>query len=76
MSEPFADAAGVDILALDEETAERLLAGDLHPAQAPPGYAKVAVLLAAAAAAPSPDEFAGQAAALAELATVARASRL
>jgi hypothetical protein len=69
-------SAGVDIVALDEETAERLLAGDLHPAQAPPGYAGVAVLLAAAAAAPSPDELAGQAAALGELDTVARARRL
>jgi hypothetical protein len=69
-------SAGADIVALDEETAERLLAGDLHPAQAPPGYAGVAVLLAAAAATPSPDELAGQAAALGELDTMARARRL
>jgi hypothetical protein len=59
-----------DPLALDEETVERLLAGDLSPAQTPPEYAEVAVLLAATVAAPSPDELAGQAVALAELRAV------
>ena len=68
-----ADPAGVDLPALDEDTAERLLAGDLDPAQAPPGYAEVAAVLAAAAAEPSPDELAGQAAAVVELRTAARA---
>lgn len=62
-----------DPLALDEDTVERLLTGALPPTQAPPGYAKVAQLLAAAAAAPTPEELAGQEAALAELRAVARA---
>ena len=62
-----------DPLALDEETAERLLAGQLSPAQAPPRYAEVAALLAAAAAPPTPEELAGKAAALAELRAVTHA---
>jgi hypothetical protein len=72
MKRLFADP---DPLALDEETAERLLNGDLTPAQAPPGYAEVAELLAAAVAAPNPEELSGQAAALAELRAVTRARR-
>jgi len=59
-----------DPLALDDDTVERLLAGTLPPAQAPPGYARVAELLAAAAAAPSSAELAGQEAVLAELRAV------
>ena len=62
-----------DPLALDDDTVERLLTGDLPPDQAPSGYAEVARLLAAAAAAPSPGELAGQAAVLAELRAVTRA---
>jgi hypothetical protein len=61
-----------DPLALDDDTVERLLSGTLPPAQAPPGFAKVAELLAAAAAAPSPAELAGQEAVLAELRAVTR----
>jgi hypothetical protein len=61
-----------DPLALDDDTVERLLSGTLPPAQAPPGFAKVAELLAAAAAAPSPAELAGQEAVLAELRAVIR----
>jgi hypothetical protein len=61
-----------DPLAVDDETVERLLTGELSPAQAPPGYAEVAALLAATAAPPTPDELAGQAAALAELRTMTR----
>src|ERR671911_2795588 len=61
-----------DPLALDEETVEQLLTGALPPGQAPAGYAKVFQLLAAAAAAPTPGELAGQEAALAELRAVAR----
>jgi hypothetical protein len=64
-----------DPLALDDETVERLLTGELSPAQAPPGYAEVAALLAATAAPPTPDELAGQAAALAELRAAARPRR-
>jgi hypothetical protein len=62
-----------DPLTLDEETVERLLAGELSPAQVPPEYAGVAALLAATAAAPSQEELAGQAAALAELRAVTTA---
>ena len=62
-----------DPLALDEDTVEQLLTGALRPGQAPPGYAEAAQLLAAAAAAPTPGELAGQEAALAELRAVARA---
>jgi hypothetical protein len=64
-----------DPLALEDDTVERLLAGELSPAQAPSGYAEVARLLAAAVAAPSPGELAGQAAVLAELRAVTRAPR-
>src|SRR5829696_6323916 len=60
-----------DPLALDEETVEQLLTGALPPGQAPAGYAQVVQLLAAAAAAPTPGELAGQEAALAELRAVA-----
>src|SRR5918993_5031335 len=52
-----------DLFALDDRTVERLLAGRSAPADVPPAYAGVARLLAAAAAPPSPEEFAGQAAA-------------
>jgi hypothetical protein len=61
-----------DPLALDDETVERLLSGELPPAQAPPGYAEVASLLAATSAPPTPDELAGQAAARAELRAATR----
>jgi hypothetical protein len=64
-----------DPLALDDETVERLLTGELSPAQAPPGYAEVAALLAATAAPPTPDELAGEAAALAELRVANRPGR-
>jgi hypothetical protein len=59
-----------DPLALDEETVERLLAGDLPPSQAPPAYAQVAALLAATTAEPTPEELAGQSEVLAELRAV------
>jgi hypothetical protein len=58
---------------LDEDTLERLLAGDLRPHDAPTGYAEVAALLAATVAPPRPEELTGQAAALAELRAVIRA---
>jgi hypothetical protein len=72
MRRPFTDP---DPLALDEETVERLLAGDLPPSQAPPGYARVAALLAATTAEPTPEELAGQAEVLAELRAVTRTRR-
>ena len=62
-----------DPLALDEDTVEQLLTGAYSPGQAPAGYAEVAQLLAAAAAAPTPGELAGQEAVLAELRAVTRA---
>jgi hypothetical protein len=43
-------------LALDDDTAERLLSGRLHPADAPPAYADVARILASLAAPEVPDE--------------------
>jgi len=45
---------------LDDGTAARLLAGDLAPADAPPGYAAVATVLQAAAASPRPAELGGE----------------
>jgi hypothetical protein len=56
---------------LDAATAERMLAGSLDPADAPPGYADVARVLAAATRSASEEELAGEAAALAAF----RASR-
>jgi hypothetical protein len=50
---------------LDDDSAERLLAGRLDPLDAPGPYAAVARLLQAAAAPPTPDELAGEPAALA-----------
>jgi hypothetical protein len=74
MRRPLTDP-DADPLALDEETVERLLAGDLSPSQAPPGYAQVAALLAATTAEPTPEELAGQWRALAELRAVTRPRR-
>jgi hypothetical protein len=67
------DNRDADPLALDEDTVERLLAGVLPPDRAPAGYVRVAQLLAAAAAAPTPEELAVQGAVLAELRAMARA---
>jgi hypothetical protein len=64
-----------DPLALDEETVERLLAGDLPPSQAPPAYARVAALLAATTAEPTPEELAGRSEVLAELRAATRTRR-
>ncbi len=51
-----------DPLAIDQDTADRLLAGRLDPADAPPGYAEVARVLATAAAPALPHELDGEAA--------------
>jgi hypothetical protein len=64
-----------DLLALDEDTLERLLTGDLPPSQVPPGYARVAALLAATTAEPTPEELAGGSKVLAELRAVTRPRR-
>ena len=50
---------------LDDDTAERLVAGRVSPDDAPPGYAGVAGVLQAAAGPAAPEELAGQPAALA-----------
>lgn len=47
-------------LTLDEDTAARLLTGRLDPADAPPGFAEVARVIAAAAAPARRDELAGE----------------
>jgi hypothetical protein len=57
---------------LDDDTAERLLAGHLHPEDAPPGYAEVARVLQAAAGPPAREELAGEEAALAEFRAAGR----
>jgi hypothetical protein len=72
MRRPPTDA---DPLALDEETVERLLTGDLPPSRVPPGYAQVAALLAATTAEPTPEELAGRSEVLAELRAVTRPGR-
>jgi hypothetical protein len=59
---------------LDQVTADQLLAGRLNPADAPPGYAAVARLLAAAAAPPGQEELAGEHRAVAEFAAVTRST--
>jgi hypothetical protein len=69
MRRPLIDP-DADPLALDEETVERLLVGDLSPSQVPPAYAQVAALLAATTAEPTPEELAGQSEVLAELRAV------
>ena len=69
MHRPVTDP-DADPLALDEETVERLLAGDLPPSQVPPAYAQVAALLAATTAEPTPEELAGRSEVLAELRAV------
>jgi len=61
-----------DPLALDEGTAERMLAGGLDPADAPPAYMRTAMVLEAIAAPPSSDELADEAATVATLAAAAR----
>jgi hypothetical protein len=45
-------------VALDTDTVDRLLAGAIAPADAPPGYAEVARFLRAVSAEPSPEELA------------------
>jgi hypothetical protein len=57
---------------LDDDTAERLLAGHLHPEDAPPGYAEVARVLQAAAGPPAREELAGEEAALAKFRAAGR----
>jgi hypothetical protein len=69
---PGPDSFRSDPLALDEGTAERLLAGTLDPADAPPAYRRAAMVLAAVSAEPGPEELAGEARAVRSLAKVAR----
>ena len=57
---------------LDHDTADRLLAGRLDPADAPPGFAAVAMVVTAATAPATPEELAGEPAAVARFAAMAR----
>jgi hypothetical protein len=75
MRRPLTDP-DADPLALDEDTVERLLTGDLPPSQVRPGYAQVAALLEATTAEPTPEELAGQSEVLAELRAVTRPRRV
>lgn len=72
MRQPLRPRRGFDRLALGEASVDRLLTGTLAPASAPPGYARVAELLAATVAPPTPRELDVQAAVLAELRAVTR----
>jgi hypothetical protein len=57
---------------LDHDTADRLLAGRLDPADAPPGFGAVATVVTAATAPATPEELAGEPAAVARFAAMAR----
>jgi hypothetical protein len=57
---------------LDHDTADRLLAGRLGPADAPPGFAAVAMVVTAATAPATPEELAGEPAAVARFAAMTR----
>jgi hypothetical protein len=48
-----------DPLVLDDDSADRLLAGRMDPADAPPGFAEAATVMAAATAPARPDELDG-----------------
>jgi hypothetical protein len=56
----------------DPDTVERLFAGRLDPSDVPPGYERVARLLATAAAPAAPEELAGEPLLLAEFEAVVR----
>ena len=73
MRQPPRPRPGADPLALDDASVDRLLTGTLRAADAPPGYERVAELLAATVAPPTSRELAGQAAVLAEFRALARA---
>jgi hypothetical protein len=57
---------------LDHDTADRLLAGQLGPADAPPGYAAVAKVVSAASAPATTEDLAGEPAAVAQFVAMAR----
>lgn len=57
---------------LDRDTADRLLAGGLDPADAPPEFAAVATVVSAATAPATPEELAGEPAAVAQFAAMTR----
>jgi hypothetical protein len=72
-------ALGVDmhrslgfLKAADQDLLDRLLDGRLDPASAPPGYGRLARLLAAATAPAAPEELAGEQRVLAEFTAVMR----
>src|SRR6266536_2984794 len=59
-------------LPLDRDTLDRLLVGAIAPEDAPPGYAEIARTLRSAAAAPTPEELAGEREAVATVAAAVR----
>ena len=61
-------------VALDTDTVDRLLAGAIAPADAPPGYSDVARLLRAVSAEAMPEELAGETETVGIVATVVRPS--
>lgn len=61
-------------VALDLDTADRLLGGSVAPEDAPPGYARVASLLEAASATPGVEEFEHEREVVTILAAVVRSS--
>jgi len=61
-------------VALDTDTVDRLLAGAIAPADAPPGYSDVARLLRAVSAEAMPEELAGETETVGIVATVVRLS--
>jgi hypothetical protein len=58
--------------AADQDLLERLLDGRVDPASAPPGYGRLARLLAAATAPAAPEELAGEQRVLGEFTAVMR----
>jgi hypothetical protein len=63
-------------LPLDRDTLDRLLVGAIAPEDAPPGYAEIARTLRSAAAAPTPEELAGEREAVATVAAAVRSHQV
>jgi hypothetical protein len=69
---PFPRRRRAGTPALDDDTLSRLLDGRISSADAPPGYAGVAAVLAAATGPPTPDELQGEASAVIAFAATPR----
>jgi hypothetical protein len=70
--EPMDPSAHLDLLELDDSTADRLLRGDMHPSDAPPPYREVAALVAALRLPASDVELANEASVVTAMSTVLR----